>query len=59
MADAAAEAVFNVEALLSTGASEGSVAIGNQLKVFECLEHGLLATWETAGVLICAPRYQI
>jgi hypothetical protein len=33
MADAAAQAVSNVELLLSAGASEGSVAIGYQLKI--------------------------
>jgi len=57
MADAAAQAVFNVELLLSAGASEGSVAIDHQLKVFESYERGLLATWETADALICVPRY--
>jgi len=57
MADAAAEAVSNVELLLSTGASEGSVAIDNQLRIFEPYERGLLATWETPAELICVPRY--
>jgi hypothetical protein len=51
MADAAAQAVSNVELLLSGGAPEGSVAIVHQLNVFEPYEHGLMATWETpAGV---------
>ena len=59
MVDAAAQAVANVELLLSTGASEGSVAIDNQLEVFEAYEHGLMATWETPDALICVPRIQI
>jgi hypothetical protein len=53
MADAAAEAVSNVELLLSTGGSEDSVAIDNQLRIFESYEFGLLASWETPGALIC------
>jgi hypothetical protein len=57
LADAAAEAVSNVEMLLSTGASEASVAIDHQLKVFESCERGLLATWETPVELICVPRF--
>jgi len=56
-ADAAAEAVFNVELLLGAGASEASVTIDHQLKAFESYEHGLLATWETPAELICVPRY--
>jgi hypothetical protein len=56
MADAAAEAVSNVELLLGAGASEGSVAIDHQLRVFESLERGLLATWETPAELICVGR---
>jgi hypothetical protein len=59
MADAAAEAVANVELLLSTGVPEGSVAIDHQLKIFETYERGLLATWETADALICVPRSPI
>ena len=47
MADVAAAAVSNVELLLSVGASVSSVAIHNQLKIFESYEHGLLATCET------------
>jgi hypothetical protein len=35
MADAAAQAVSDVELLLSTGASESSAAIDDQLKIFE------------------------
>jgi hypothetical protein len=58
-AEAAAHAVSNVELLLSSGASEDSVAIDNQLMTFEAHEHGLLATWETPDALICAPRLQI
>ena len=57
MADAAAEAVSNVELLLGAGVSEASVAIDNQLKVFESYEHGLLATSETPAELVCVPRY--
>jgi hypothetical protein len=59
MAEAAAKAVFNVELVLSAGASEGSVAIDNQLRIFESYEHGLLATWETPDALICVPRLRI
>jgi hypothetical protein len=59
MADVAAQAVANVELLLSSGAPEGSVAIDHQLKVFEAHEHGLLAMWETPDALICVPRIQI
>jgi hypothetical protein len=56
MAEAAAQAVSNVELLLITGASESSMAIDNQFRVFESYEHGLLATWETPDALICVPR---
>jgi hypothetical protein len=56
MADAAAEAIANVELLLGVEASEGSVSIGHQLKVFEAHENGLLATWETPDALICVPE---
>jgi hypothetical protein len=59
LAEAAAQAVFNVELLLSAGASEGSMAIDNQLRVFEFYEHGLLATWETPDALICVPTIRI
>jgi hypothetical protein len=59
MADAAAQAVFNGELLLSAGASEDSVAIDHQLKVFESHKQGLLATWETTAELICVQRLQI
>ncbi len=54
LAEAAAQAISNIELLLSTGASEGSVPIDNQLKIFESYEHGLLASWETPDALICA-----
>jgi hypothetical protein len=53
MADVAAQAVTNVELLLSTGVPEGSMAIDHQLKVFGSYEHGLLATWDTPDALIC------
>jgi hypothetical protein len=56
MAEAAAQAVSNVELLLSTGASEDSGSIDNQLSIFESYERGLLATWETPDALICVPR---
>jgi len=56
MADAAAQAVSNVELHLSGGVSVGSSAIDNQLKIFEAYERGLLATWETWDSLICVPR---
>jgi hypothetical protein len=59
MAEAAAEAVSNVELLLSTGASDSSVAIDNQLMTFGAHEHGLLATWETPDALICLRRYRL
>ena len=57
MADIAAEAISNVELLLRAGASEASVAIDHQLRVFESHERGLLATWETPAELVCVPRY--
>jgi hypothetical protein len=53
---AAAKAVSAIEDLLSAGHGEDSLAIYHQLKVFEACEHGLLATWETAEALICAPH---
>jgi hypothetical protein len=56
MADVAAQAVSNVELLLSSGVSESSVAIDNQLKIFESYECGLTATWETPDELICASK---
>jgi len=55
IADAAAQAISDVELLLSAGESEGSVAIDRQLKVFESYERGLLAMWETPVELICVP----
>jgi hypothetical protein len=59
LAEAAAQGISNVEALLGIGESEHSVAIDNQMKVFESYEHGLTATWETPDALICVPRIQI
>jgi hypothetical protein len=56
MAEAAAQAISNVELLLSAGAHEGAVVIDNQLRIFEAHQHGLLATWETPDALICVPR---
>lgn len=56
MATEAARAISNVETLLSTEASADTMAIHHYLRVFEAHEHGLLATWETAGALICAVR---
>jgi hypothetical protein len=56
MAEAAAQAVANVEMLVSSGASEASIAMDNQLMTFEAYEHGLLATWEVPGTLICLRR---
>jgi hypothetical protein len=29
--------------------------ICDQLRAFETFEHGLLATWETPGELVCPP----
>ena len=55
MADAAGQAVSDVEQLLSWGASESSVAMDNQLRIFESYERGLLATWETPDALISVP----
>ena len=50
----AAQAVIDVELLLSSGVSEE--AIHHQLRVFEAYELGLLATWETPAAIICVPR---
>jgi hypothetical protein len=58
VADAAAQAVFNVELLLRSGASESSVAIDNQLEVSRAYELGLLATLETPDELICVPSFR-
>jgi hypothetical protein len=57
LADAAAEAIFNVELLLGAGVPGRSMEIDHQLRVFESHECGLLATWETSGALICVPQY--
>jgi hypothetical protein len=51
----AAQAVSNVELLLSSGAQESSAGIDNQVRIFEVRELGLLATWETPDALICVP----
>jgi hypothetical protein len=59
MAEAAAQAVANVELILSPETPADSVAIDNQFRVFESYEHGLLATWETPDALICVPRLRI
>jgi hypothetical protein len=59
IADAAAQAVFNVEALVGMGEPERSMAIDHQLKIFESYEHGLLATWETPAALICVQRIKV
>jgi hypothetical protein len=59
LAYVAAQAVSNVELLLRDGASEGSVAIDNQLRTFESYDRGLLATWETPGALICVLRTDV
>ena len=53
---AAAEAVANVELLLSSGLSELDELIHHQLRMFEAYELGLLATWETPAAIICVPR---
>ena len=58
MAEAAAQAVANVELLLSSGVPEGAMAIDHQLKVFEAHEHGLMATWETRDGFICVPLFE-
>jgi hypothetical protein len=59
IAEVAAQAVANVELLLSVGVSESFLAIDHQLRIFESYEHGLLATWETTDALICVPSIQI
>jgi hypothetical protein len=56
VAAGAAEAVPNVELLLSSGFSEHGEQVHHQLRVFEVYEQGLLATWETPAELICVPR---
>ena len=55
MADVAAQAVANVELLLSSGVPEGSLAIDHQFRIFESYEYGLLATWGMTNDLICVP----
>jgi hypothetical protein len=56
IAAVAAEAVHNVELLLSSGFSEHDQLIHHQLRVFEAYELGLFATWETPTAIICVPR---
>jgi hypothetical protein len=56
VAAVAAEAVSNVELLLSSGFCEHDERIHHQLRVFEAYEVGLLAMWETPAELICVPR---
>jgi len=51
---AVAQAVTDIELLLSSGAPKES--IHHQLEVFEAYELGLIATWETPGVVLCVPR---
>jgi len=58
VADAAAQAVFNIELLIRSGAFESSVAIDIQLEVFRAYELGLLATWETPDEVICVPSFR-
>ena len=53
---AAAGAIRAVEDLLSAGHAESSMEICHQLMVFGAFEHGLLATWETPGALVCVQR---
>ena len=50
----AAQAVTDVELLLSAGATKES--IHHQLSVFEAYELGLLATWEAPDAIVCVPR---
>ncbi|WP_426530478.1 hypothetical protein [Bradyrhizobium sp. McL0615] len=50
----AAQAVIDIELLLSSGASKES--IHHQLRVFEAYELGLLATWETPGAIVCVAK---
>jgi hypothetical protein len=59
LAETAAQAISNVEALLGMGESERSMAIDSQLMAFEMHEHGLMATWETPDALICVPRLRV
>jgi len=52
---AAAQAVADIELLLSVGSAETDELVYHQLKIFEAFELGLLATWETPDGLICIP----
>ncbi|XIA65743.1 hypothetical protein ACFIOY_05780 [Bradyrhizobium sp. TZ2] len=50
----AAQAVTDVELLLSAGVSEET--IHHQLNMFEAYELGLLATWETPEAIVCVAK---
>jgi hypothetical protein len=52
----AADAIVNIELLLSLGVTERDDRVSHQLRAFEVYQSGLLATWETSDVLICVPR---
>jgi hypothetical protein len=52
---AAAQAVADVELLLSSDFSERDEQIYHQLRVFEADELGLLVTWDTPTAIICVP----
>jgi hypothetical protein len=52
---AAAQAVADIELLLSAGFAEYDEPVYHQLRVFEAFELGLLATWETLDALVCVP----
>ena len=53
---AAAQAVADIELLLSSGFSQDDEQICHQLKIFEAYELGLLATWESPTAIICVPE---
>jgi hypothetical protein len=55
-AEAAANAIFEIELALHAGEAEDCLLINHQLNVFEAYEAGLLATWETPAEMICVPR---
>ena len=52
----AADAIVNIELLLSLGFTQRDGRISHQLRAFEAYESGLLATWEVPDMLICVPR---
>jgi hypothetical protein len=56
MPAAAAQAVADIQLLVSSGFSERDERAYHQLRVFETFELGLLATWETPDALICVSR---